>query len=77
MILADEEKDHLLLLGLGRSKIFQYNVNRSNWERISDNLKFELPAGTLVYAEVVQEFKVGDTSDLFQNYFQIGYFKTN
>lgn len=42
-------------LGMGRSKIFEY---RSGWKMLgNDNLNVELPAKTLVYGEIVQEYE--------------------
>ncbi len=52
--------ERTFFLGLGRTKIFQYNgTGRGNpWQKTDEaHLKFELPAGSLIYAEVVQEMR--------------------
>ncbi|XP_066586803.1 cap-specific mRNA (nucleoside-2'-O-)-methyltransferase 1 [Prorops nasuta] len=42
-------------LGMGRSKVYQYQ--RNHWEQIDGDIKIELPADTLVYAELVIEMR--------------------
>ena len=42
-------------LGMGRSKVYQYN--RNMWERIGDDQKFDLSRGTLLYGEIVNEMR--------------------
>jgi cap1 methyltransferase len=47
--------DVTFFLGMGRNKNYQFNLTTSQWVRVQDNLKFDLPAKTLIYAEAVQE----------------------
>jgi cap1 methyltransferase len=47
--------DVTFFLGMGQNKNFQLNLTTSQWVRVNDNIKFDLPAKTLIYAEIVQE----------------------
>ncbi|XP_011632291.1 cap-specific mRNA (nucleoside-2'-O-)-methyltransferase 1 isoform X1 [Pogonomyrmex barbatus] len=50
----EEEKIATFYLGLGRRKVYRFSRNK--WESVGD-IKIELPANTLVYAELVYETK--------------------
>ena len=52
--LGGKAQDCTFYLGLGRSKNYFYNRNSNRWQRVND-MKFDLPAQTLIYAEAVQE----------------------
>ncbi|XP_012525209.1 cap-specific mRNA (nucleoside-2'-O-)-methyltransferase 1 [Monomorium pharaonis] len=51
---VEEDKQATFYLGLGRRKVFRYL--RGKWESVGD-AKIELPANTLIYAELVYETK--------------------
>ena len=42
-------------LGLGRSKV--YHFSRNKWEKLGDDLQFDLSRGTLLYGEIVKEMR--------------------
>ena len=42
-------------LGLGRSKVYHFYRNR--WEKLGEELQFDLSRGSLIYAEVVKEMR--------------------
>ena len=42
-------------MGMGRNKNYWFNRMNQRWMRVGDNLKFDLPAKTIVLAEAVQE----------------------
>jgi len=48
--------DRGFFYGMGRSKVYRLTP-RGSWERTEDTLRFEMPAGTLVYGEVVREMR--------------------
>ena len=50
---AASKADRGFFLGLGRSKTV-FMKPGGHWEQTGDKLKFDLPANTLVYAEIVQ-----------------------
>ena len=45
------------ILGLGRTKVFILDKNLNIWRRFDDMVKFELSPNTLLYGEVVTEFR--------------------
>ena len=45
------------ILGLGRSKVFILDKSSNFWRRFDDMVKFELSPNTLLYGEVVTEFR--------------------
>ncbi|TGZ47953.1 Uncharacterized protein DBV15_12748, partial [Temnothorax longispinosus] len=51
----EENKLPTFYLGLGRRRVYRYV--RGKWESVTD-VKIELPSNTLVYAELVHEFKL-------------------
>merc|ERR1719262_1044793 len=53
-------------LGMGRLKVYRYTPSSRGgytWVRTNNSLKFEFPAGTLVYGEVVEE-KRGEANSM-------------
>jgi cap1 methyltransferase len=48
--------DRTFLLGLGRTKVYRMEAN-GYWRRLEDGLKFELAPNTLLYGEVVKEYR--------------------
>ena len=51
----DSQERAGFFLGLGRSKVYQ--LWRTKWEKVGDDLKFDLSPGTLIYGEVVKEMR--------------------
>ena len=51
----DSQERAGFFLGLGRSKV--YHFTRNKWEKLGDELKFDLSRGTLIYGEVVKEMR--------------------
>ena len=45
------------ILGLGRSRVYMLDPANMFWKRLDDQLRFELSPNTLIYAEVVKEFR--------------------
>ncbi len=56
VLLAGNDESRGFFLGLGRTKVFRLMRNQ-RWERVDERRKFELPPKTLIYAELVQEFR--------------------
>lgn len=58
VLATSETVDRSFFFGSGRTKVFKFNPSRQNrWEKVDDTLKFELPRGTLIYAETVIEMR--------------------
>ena len=51
----DSQERAGFFLGLGRSKVYVWNRNR--WDKVGDDLKFDLSPGTLLYGEVIKEMR--------------------
>lgn len=56
---SSQNNERTFFLGLGRGQVYKMNpIRRINpWEKVDHNLKCELPPGTLIYAEIVTEFR--------------------
>ena len=49
--------DRTLILGLGRSRVYRLESGSGYWRRMEDGLKFELAPNTLLYCEIVKEYR--------------------
>eukprot|EP00090_Calanus_glacialis_P017517 TRINITY_DN27259_c0_g1_i1.p1 TRINITY_DN27259_c0_g1~~TRINITY_DN27259_c0_g1_i1.p1 ORF type:complete len:923 (-),score=365.91 TRINITY_DN27259_c0_g1_i1:140-2908(-) len=49
--------ERTFILGLGRSRVYMLEQANMFWKRVDDQLRFELSPNTLIYAEVVKEFR--------------------
>ena len=45
------------ILGLGRCRVFILDLGSQVWKRVDDQIRFELSPNTLLYAEIVKEFR--------------------
>jgi hypothetical protein len=66
--------DRGFFLGMGRSKMYFMRTG-GQWERTDDKIKFDLPANTLIYAEIVQVASFSTLSVFFLAFsfkFQLG-----
>jgi hypothetical protein len=48
--------ERTFLLSTGRSRVFLYNPDNGNWNKMEDRNRVELPRDTLLYAEVCRYF---------------------
>ena len=54
----DHPNERSFILGLGRTKVFMLDQSSGSfWRRLDDSVKFELSPGTLLYGEVVTEYR--------------------
>ena len=51
----DSQERAGFFLGLGRSKVYFYSRNK--WEKLGEELQFDLSRGTLLYGEIVKEMR--------------------
>ena len=49
--------ERTFIMGLGRSRVYMLEQGNMSWKRVEDQLRFELAPNTLLYAEVVKEFR--------------------
>ena len=54
-IYHDTQERAGFFLGLGRSKV--YHFSRNKWEKLGDDMQFDLSRGTLLYGEIVKEMR--------------------
>ena len=53
----DAPSERSFILGLGRTKVYMYDQSSNFWKRMDDLVKFELSPNTLLYGEIVTEFR--------------------
>ena len=49
--------ERTFFLGLGRSRVYRLETASGYWRRLEDGLKFELAPNTLLYGEIVKEYR--------------------
>ena len=49
--------ERTFFLGLGRSRVYKLETASGYWRRLEDGLKFELAPNTLLYGEIVKEYR--------------------
>ena len=54
---GDTISDRTFFVGLGRTRVFMLDKSSGYWKRVEDQNKFELSANTLVYGELVREYR--------------------
>ena len=53
----DKQSERSFILGLGRTKVYMLEKNSNFWRRLDELVKFELSPNTLLYGEVVTEYR--------------------
>ena len=49
--------DRTFILGLGRSRVYRLEAATNCWRRLEDGVKFELAPNSLLYGEIVKEYR--------------------